>query len=256
MRWDPGQYARFADHRLRPVIDLLARIPIEAPRRIYDLGCGAGAATRLLAERWPQAAVTGVDSSPDMLAAARRQSPGAIRWLDADVGAWQPEATAELIFSNAALHWLDDHPRLFRRLLAALPTGGTLAVQMPRNHGAATHTAIAELATHPRWAPRLQGLLRAAPVGPPSLYYDILSPQAATLDVWETEYLQALSGADPVVQWAKGTALAPFLQALAGADRDEFLAAYAARMAAAYPRRDDGITLLPFRRLFVVATRR
>lgn len=256
MRWDPGQYARFADHRLRPALDLLARVPIEAPRRVYDLGCGAGPATRLLAERWPQAAVIGIDSSPDMLAAAKRQSPAAIAWIGADIAAWQPEAPAEVIFSNAALHWLDDHPRLFRRLLAALPAGGVLAVQMPRNHGAPTHVAIAELAAHPRWASRLRGLLRPSPVAPPHVYYDILSREAAVLDIWETEYLHVLTGADPVVQWASSTALAPFLQALEGTDRDDFLTAYAARMAAAYPRRDDGATLMPFRRLFLVATRR
>jgi trans-aconitate 2-methyltransferase len=255
MRWDPGLYEGFADHRLRPALDLMGAIPDIAAASIHDLGCGPGAATRLLARRWPAAAVTGVDSSAEMIARANAE-PGTIRWQQADIAAWRPEAPADLIFSNATLHWLDDHAGLFPRLFASVTPGGVLAVQMPRNHAAPTHTAIADLAAEPRWAERLGRLLRPNPVAPPEAYYDLLAPAAEAVDVWETEYLHVLEGEDPVVRWVSATALAPLLQALPPAEAEEFRAEYAARMRAAYPRRADGTTLMPYRRLFMVARRK
>lgn len=252
MTWDPSQYLKFASERLRPAIDLLSHVPLEAPATIYDLGCGAGNVTRLLKERWPAGAVTGVDSSPEMLARAREAAPG-LAWIEADLATWSPPAPADLIYSNAALHWLDDHAALFPRLLGLLRSGGTLAVQMPRNHGAPSHTGMIAAARSGPWAARLEPLLRPDPVAEPGFYYDVLRPEAAALDIWETEYLHALEGDDPVVSWTRGTALKPLLDALAEPDRSAFLDDYRARMRAAYPRRGDGRTLFPFRRLFLVA---
>lgn len=256
MRWDPAVYGGFAAPRLRPVFDLLARVPLEAPRRVVDLGCGGGQATRLLARRWPDADITGLDSSPDMLAdAAAQDEGGRITWRQGDAGRWHPEQPMDLVFSNAALHWLDDHATLLPRLFDAVAPGGVLAVQMPRNHGAPSHTGMAEAALAGPWAATLRPLLRPSPVAPPEVYYDLLAPRAARLDIWETEYLHVLDGDDPVVRWTSGTALAPLLQALDDAGRAAFLDDYRARMASAYPRRADGRTLLPFRRLFLVAQR-
>lgn len=250
--WDPSDYLKFADQRLRPALDLLARIDAHAPARVYDLGCGTGNVTRLLARRWPAAEITGIDSSPEMLAAAQgADEDGGVRWQLADLAAWAPPAPADLLFSNAALHWLDDHAGLFRRLVAALAPGGILAVQMPRNHAAPSHTCMAAAARP--WWDRLSPLLRPSPVGDPAFYHDVLAPHAAALDIWETEYLQLLTGDDPVLRWTRSTALAPLAEALDGAARDAFLADYAARLRAAYPRRPDGTTLFPFRRLFIVA---
>jgi trans-aconitate 2-methyltransferase len=256
MRWDPTLYGGFAAPRLRPALDLLARVPLEAPRRIADLGCGGGQATRLLAQRWPAAELSGIDSSPDMLAEAAAKEPASrTAWVRCDVAAWTPAVPLDLIFSNAALHWLDDHATLFPRLLDMLAPGGVLAVQMPRNHGAPSHTGMAEAALAGPWAETLRPLLRPSPVGSPELYYDLLAPRASRLDLWETEYLHVLEGDDPVVTWTSATALAPLLQALEGDARSAFLDDYRARMAKAYPRRPDGRTLLPFRRLFLVAER-
>ncbi len=255
MRWRPSEYEGFADQRLRPALDLIARVPLDQAAGVWDLGCGPGRATRLLARRWPAARVVGVDSSADMLDAARAAADGgAVEWRQADIAGWSPEGPADLIFSNAALHWLDDHPVLFRRLFATLAPGGVLAVQMPRNHAAPTHAAIAELAADPRWRDRLLPLVRPAPVAAPAAYWEILADRAASLDVWETEYLHALTGDAPVVRWVRGTVLAPLLDALDETERGAFLAEYGARMDAAYPRRGE-VVLLPFRRLFVVAQR-
>lgn len=252
--WDAAQYLKFAGPRLRPAIDLLARIEAASPAAIADLGCGTGTATRLLAKRWPGAKVCGVDASPGMLAVARSESADdAIAWIEADVAAWSPAVPLDVLFSNAALHWLDGHARLLPRLVRCLRPGGTLAVQMPRNHLSPSHTCIGEAAAAGPWGRRLDGILRPFPVEAPAAYHDLLVPVAASVDIWETEYLHVLTGDNPVVEWTRSTALKPVLALLDEGEREAFLADYGARIAAAYPRRADGATLFPFRRLFIVA---
>src|SRR5512134_1606205 len=181
MAWDPAQYLKFADHRLRPAIDLLNRVALDEPGEVYDLGAGAGNVTRLIQERWPAAHVTGVDDSATMLAKAAATAP-TITWQQADLAAWRPLRPADLIYSNAALHWLTGHERLFPALLAGLAPGGVLAVQMPRNFGAPSHTLISEAARGGPWRQTLEPLLRPAPVADPAFYYDVLTPSAAALD--------------------------------------------------------------------------
>ncbi len=259
VRWDPAQYGKFAEQRMRPAADLLARISLDAPKAIYDLGCGDGRATRLLADRWPGASLTGVDSSPEMLEAARRSLPDVdwpdVNWLEADLAAWTAEAPADLIFASAALHWLDDHPALFPRLAAMVAAGGVLAVQMPRNFDAPSHACMRDVAAAGPWKAKLAGKERLSPVAEPADYYAMLAPHAARVDIWESDYLHVLEGDDPVVEWTMGTGLRHYLGPLDAAEREAFLADYRARIARAYPRRDDGATLFPFRRLFIVATR-
>lgn len=252
MSWDPQQYARFAGHRLRPALDLIARIPLEHPRTVVDLGCGTGNVTRMLRNRWTEARITGVDSSPQMLAEARKVEAD-IDWEKCELAAWNPAAKFDLVFSNAALHWLDDHAALFARLCAKIADGGALAVQMPHNFGAPSHTLMHELASSGPWRDRLAALLRPQPVLAPEAYYDLLAPRVSSLDIWETEYLQILEGENPVAEWTKGTWLVPLLAALAPDARAAFEAEYRRRVAQAYPRRADGKTLFPFRRLFIVA---
>ncbi|MEW5729530.1 MAG: methyltransferase domain-containing protein [Pseudomonadota bacterium] len=252
MTWDPKTYTRFAAPRLRPAQDLLARVGAEDPAVVADLGCGTGTVTRLLARRWPRARVIGVDSSAEMLDEAGADT-ARLAWVRADIAAWEPDRPLDVVFSNAALHWLDDHAALFPRLMAMLAPGGWLAVQMPRNHGAPSHTEMVAAVRSGPWRERLEPLLRPGPVAEPAFYHDALAPLVSELDLWETEYLQVLEGEDPVVEWTRGTALKPLLDALAEPDRAAFLADYRDRMRAAYPRRPDGRTLFPFRRLFLVA---
>jgi trans-aconitate 2-methyltransferase len=254
MSWHPERYLAFDDHRTRPAADLLARVPLRAPERVVDLGCGPGNSTALLALRWPQAAVVGVDNAATMLAKAR-ESGIAAQWLEADVATWTPDAPVDLIFSNAALQWLPGHQTLLPRLLRHLRPGGVLAVQMPRNFQAASHVMLREVAAQQPWAPRLAGVLRTEPVASPEWYHDLLAPQAAALEIWQTEYLQVLEGEDPVLRWTEATALRPVLQALDEVESAAFRQAYAVRLREAYPRRPDGTTLFPFLRLFIVATR-
>jgi trans-aconitate 2-methyltransferase len=253
MAWNPDQYLRFAQPRLRPALDLISHIPPVTPTTVFDLGCGTGHVTRLLAERWPDATITGVDDSVDMLAKAAAGTGGdGIAWTATSVAKWRPERSADVVFSNAALHWLPDHERLFTQLLESVAAGGVFAVQMPRNFAAPSHTAIAETVQAGPWRAQLEPLLRPSPVQEPGWYHALLKPLARSLDIWETEYLHVLEGDDPVKEWTKGTWLKPVLDALTDSQCADFEREYSARVARAYPKLDDGTTLFPFRRLFMV----
>ena len=252
MDWDPGQYALFTSHRLRPALDLLARIDHADAGLVADLGCGNGAVLPALARRWPDAELIGVDSSPDMLAAAAKQ-PARATLVEADAARWQPGRPVDVIFSNATLHWLDHHDRLLPRLMGMLAPGGVLAVQMPDNFGQPSHTLLAEIADDPAWRDRAAGVPRRDPVLPPADYLAILRPVADDITVWQTTYYQELTGADPVLDWTRGSCLRPVLQALEPDQRAAFLDRYAARLREAYPADADGRVVFPFRRLFLTA---
>jgi trans-aconitate 2-methyltransferase len=253
MAWDPATYLRFSDERLRPGFDLLARMGDLPPGPLAELGCGTGVHARAIAERWLGRAVTAIDSLPEMLKQAAA-TPSSIRWVEADLTSWAPPEKVALVFSNAVLQWVDGHEELFARLMGMLVPGGVLAVQMPRNFDAPSHALMREAAQAGPWAATLKPLLRPDPVGTPEIYYDRLAPLAQDgLDIWETEYLHVLSGEDAVLTWMRGTALRPLLNALAGSERAAFERALAERLRRAYPRRADGHTLLPFRRIFILA---
>jgi trans-aconitate 2-methyltransferase len=257
MAWDPAQYLRFADERLRPGFDLLARVGDLPPGPIVELGCGTGVHTNAIAERWSDRAVSGIDASPEMLAQVV-PGPRRVRWIEADIRGWRAAEPAALIFTNATLQWLDDHATLLPHLMRQLVPGGVLAVQMPRNFDAPSHVLMRETAAEAPWGDRLAPLLRVDPVARPEIYYDLLAALAqGGIDLWETEYVHILSGAEDsesaVLAWVRGTALRPLLAPLPAAERADFAARYDAKLRRAYPRRADGKVLFPFRRLFLVA---
>ncbi len=261
MSWDPNRYLQYEDARLRPALDLLARVPADAPARVVDLGCGAGNVAQYLARRWPAARIEGVDGDEAMLAKARAATRGDARyaWTQSDLAAWRPGGPVDVLYSNAALHWLDDHARLFPALFAHVAPGGALAVQMPDNFRAPSHQALFDVASLERWRDRLARHVRRVPVAPLAQYHAWLEPLAAAVDLWATEYHQRLPGrADgehPVVAWMRGTALVPFVESLDDAEGRAFVDALSPRIEAAYPRRRDGSVLFPFRRIFIVAVR-
>ncbi|WP_033423879.1 trans-aconitate 2-methyltransferase [Actinomadura flavalba] len=248
--WDPARYGTYSAERARPFAELLARVPASDVRRATDLGCGTGALTATLAERWPLATIDGLDSSPEMIAEAR--PAGRVRFRVADLTSWEPDAPQDLIVSNAALHWIPGHTALLPRWAAALAPGGVLAFQVPGNFAAPSHTLLRELCAEPRWRDRLDGLLPAAPVLDAAGYLRLLTGHGLTVDAWETTYAHLLPGPDPVLEWTTGSTLRPVLAALDAADRDAFRASYAAALRAAYPPGPHG-TVFPFRRVFVVA---
>ena len=231
---------------------MIARIPLDDAKRVYDLGCGPGNSTKAVIDRWPEAAITGVDASPDMLAKAKTSGVEA-DWEQADICDWTPQDKPDLILSNAALHWVDDHHTLFPRLMSELSPKGILAVQMPRNFTSASHTILQQVVEGGPWERQLKHLRNFNPVDRPEDYYGYLSPHADYIDIWETEYVHPLTGEDPVFHWLEGTALAPYLSALEPKLAEAFVHECKTRLARAYHKREDGTTLFPFRRLFMIA---
>jgi len=251
MSWDPSLYLAFDDKRTRPAAELLSRIQTETPRNVVDLGCGPGNSTALLAARWLDAQLAGVDSSQEMLDKAATTDVRA-SWSRADIGTWRSSVPQDVIFTNAALHWLENHETLFPTLMDQLAPGGTLAVQMPRNFEAPSHTLLHETVVE-TGNPALTSLLRPNPVADADVYHRLLAPHAASIDIWETTYLQVLTGDDAVLAWTSGTALVPFTSALEGDVCDSFVEAYRQKLAVAYPPEPDGSTLFSFKRIFIVA---
>jgi trans-aconitate 2-methyltransferase len=253
--WSARQYLKFEDERTRPPRDLLARVPLSEPRRVIDLGCGPGNSTDLLIERYPRAEVIGLDSSPDMLRQARERLPERI-FAQADLATWSPQERTDLLFANAVFQWVPDHPAVLQRLLEALPEGGVLAVQMPDNTNEPALLSMEEVSRTGPWAAMLAAANAARNDLPsPGGYYDLLRPHCRHLDIWHTVYNHVMAGPAGIVEWFKGSALRPFLAPLADDMRADFVAAYTARIARAYPARFDGKVLLRFPRLFIVATR-
>lgn len=254
MRWDPAQYERFAGPRARPFVDLVSRIETDSPRHVVDLGCGPGALTALLAARWPAAIVEGIDSSAEMIEAARALDTS-VSFSVGDVTSWTMPADADVIISNAVLQWVPDHQDLIAAWAAALLSGGWLGFQVPGNFAEPAHATMRELAGSARWATSLSGVLRHHDaVSEPSSYAQLLLDAGLEVDVWETTYLHVLPGADPVLEWLRGTGLRPVLAALSPTDGAEFSAELASRLREAYPPGEHG-TLFPFRRIFAVAHR-
>lgn len=253
--WNPDLYRRFEDERTRPARDLLARVPLQTPRQVVDLGCGPGNSTELLLQRFPDAEVLGIDNSPAMLDSARERLPGC-RFELADIGTWTPDGAFDLIYANASLQWVGDHEGLLPRLLSALAPGGVLAVQMPDNRDEPTHRAMRELAAHAPFAALIGdvGKLRTELLGLDG-YYDLLAPLSASLDLWRTEYQHPMDSPARIVEWVRGTGLKPFVDPLPESERAQFLTAYEQRIAETYPVRADGKLRLAFPRLFFVAQR-
>lgn len=252
MDWSPERYARHAAPRLRPALDLLAQVGLDDARRVVDLGCGAGALFPTLRARFPRAQITGVDASPAMLARAREVDQ-VVRLVAADAASWRPEEPVDLILANAVLHWLPDHERLLPELLRSCQV---LAVQVPANFEAPSHRIVRELLAEPPWAERLQGLRLGDNLLAAARYHALLTEAGATVDMWETTYFHALAGPDPVLDWLRGTTLLPVQAALGGAGSAAsatFEAALAPRLREAYPPGPGGLTVFPFKRLFLVA---
>jgi trans-aconitate 2-methyltransferase len=251
--WSPLTYLQFNDERTRAARDLLAQVPLGSARKVVDVGCGPGNSTALLLARFPGTEILGIDSSPAMIAEARRSVPTA-RFLEADASAWLPPPDTDLVFANAIYQWIPDHLVLFPRLLACLKPGAVVAVQMPDNVAEPTHQLMREVADDGPWAERLCGVARPT-LQPVGAFFDALWPASARLDIWHTIYNHALDGPDAIVDWVRGTGLRPFIDPLPPDERAEFLSRYRDRIAEAYPPHAGGKVLLRFPRLFIVAVR-
>lgn len=255
--WDTNLYLKFAGQRGRPAADLVAQIELENPQRIVDLGCGTGTSTEQLQKRWPNADITGVDSSTDMLAKARNSHPD-WKWVESSVEAWKPSDHYDLIFSNACLHWVADHGKLFPRLFSYLAPGGALAVQMPNSYHVPAHTLMHDVAVDPRapWAEMLAGAKETISVRPVTFYYDTVRKLAGRINIWQTEYLQIMDGPEAVLDWITSTAMRRYTEALPNDElRKEFRRQCLERIRLVYPSNDQGKSLFPYFRMFIIAYR-
>jgi trans-aconitate 2-methyltransferase len=253
--WSARQYLKFEDERTRPPRDLLAQVPLDAPRLVADVGCGPGNSTQLLVERFPEAAVIGIDASPDMLRQARQRLPRCT-FVEGDLAAWMPEPNTDLLFGNAVFHWVPDHPAVLARLLQSLPRDGVLAVQMPDNTQEPALVLMEKVAASGPWAGAIAqagGMRYDLPR--PEHYYDLLRPLCRHIDIWHTHYNHIIDNHAGVVEWFKGSSLRPFLTPLDPGQREKFIANYTEEIETAYPVLSDGKVMLRFPRLFIIAVR-
>jgi trans-aconitate 2-methyltransferase len=254
MSWSARQYSLFEQQRTRPVRDLVAAIPLVSAHTAIDLGCGPGNSTEVLAQRFPNAALTGLDSSDDMLCEARQRLPS-LAFEHADIATWKPTRTYDVILANASLQWVPDHAALYPRLVSRLEAGGVLAVQTPDNLEEPAHRLARDIAASAQWAGRI-GDVRLPQRHPAAYYFELLQGHCSDVDVWRTTYHHPLAGGHTaVVEWFKGSALRPYLQRLDEAAQQAFLGDYLNEIREAYPALNDGTVLLPFPRLFLVARR-
>ncbi len=252
--WSPAQYLKFEDERTRPAIELLARVPVEAPKRVLDVGCGPGNSTGLLVARYPQAEIIGLDSSAEMIAAAKKRLPEA-DFMVADIDDYVPRSPFDVIFANAVFQWVPDHLRVLVRLLESSAPGGALAVQMPDNLNEPTHMLMAAVARGGPWRAKFTTPVARETIPPPAAYYDRLKPLAASVDLWHTTYYHVLADPAAIVDWVKGTGLRPYLDRLDPDEQAAFLDEYLIRIGEVHPPLVDGKVLLRFPRLFVVAVK-
>lgn len=256
--WDPHQYEKFKRERARPFLDLFARLDDLDPATIVDLGCGTGELTVELSSRWPHADVLGLDSSSQMMAKAEQhkhaQAPGRLRFEQADIGHWSPSSSIDLVFSNAAFHWLDDHERQIERIAGFVGANGTMAFQMPNQGAQPSHQIVKQLCNAPRWNEKLGAHSTDWSIAAPAWYVRAFAAWGFTSSVWETVYYQVLEGENAVLEWLKGTTLRGILAQLGSSEQAEFLSECGLKLREAYPKTEFG-TLLPYRRLFVVAKR-
>lgn len=246
---------KFEDERTRPSIDLIGRVPLVAATNCVDIGCGPGNSTELIARRYPAARITGLDNSPGMLAKARERLPN-LRFEEVDIANWQTDERFDLIFANAVLQWLPDHPALLERLVSFLKDGGCLAVQMPNNLNEPSHRLMKQVAQEGPWAEKLSSAAEAREtLGSFEEYYAWLRQAGCSVDIWQTTYVHPLDGAAAIVEWFKSTGLKPYIDPLPPEERSEYLQRYQEAIAQAYPAQRDGKVLLRFPRLFFVAQR-
>lgn len=252
--WDPNLYLRFEKERTQPARDLVAKIENLAPARILDVGCGPGNSTLALGDRWPKAQLVGLDSSPQMIEKAQASYPD-IQWVCADAGQDLSRlGRFDLVFSNAAIQWIPDHPALLANLFSLLDAGGQLAVQVPNTQDMPVQTQLRQLAATVTWQPHFAGLAGNASYHPPAYYYDILSGLSPAVQLWQTEYFHVLPSAEDILAWYKSTGLRPYLDCLPDTEVQEaFLQQYLEKLRASYPPQADGRVLFPFRRIFFTA---
>lgn len=254
--WSPKQYGTYAEERGRPFADLVRQVRADDVRTVVDLGCGPGNLTVTLRELWPEATIRGIDSSPQMIEAAQQYADDRLTFEIGDLLEWTAEpGSLDVIVTNAVLQWIPEQLDLLPGFVRALRPGGWLAIQIPGNGNAPSHSILRDLAATEPYAQYAKNASLRAEVPGPDTYVDALSAEGCVVDAWETTYFHLLQGDNAVLEWVKGTGARPVLQSLPDDLRQRFEEEYGARLAEVYEQKDYG-TLLPFRRIFAVAQKK
>ena len=250
--WDNALYDCFRSQRTQPATDLVSRIPNHQPSTVADLGCGGGNSTAVLRARWPDAKIIGVDNSEEMLGAARKNQ-GEVSWVKADIAAWEPPHSFDVLFSNAALQWVPDHETLIPRLLQYITKEGVLAVQVPDHYDSPLYRVLLEVSRDPRWSSRMEVARDSLTRHPVPFYYDVLSGRVAQLDLWTTEYQHVLSSHEDILTFHRGTGMRPYLESLDENETEAFERQVLVGYRDAFPVQPDGNVIFPFKRIFFLA---
>ncbi len=254
MKWDSRQYLQYANERTQPAVDLVKRIPLEAPASALDVGCGPGNSTAIVKAQFPDACVLGIDNSEDMLAKARAQYGSEIEFQHCDIttGLSKVRLGFDIVFSNACLQWVPDHRRILPTLYGLLNPGGVLAVQIPKNGDSPLYKAMDEVVAEAKWN------FNAAEVAynkslSSEEYFDILSSLTDDFTMWESVYYHRMKSHAALVDWIKGTKLRPYLNLLDEGCQKELENEIVQRVIPLYPVQGNGEVIYRFRRLFFMA---
>ncbi len=251
--WNPKQYLRFKNERTQPSIDLVARVRVDNPSTIIDIGCGPGNSTQVLHQRWPNAKITGLDNSNEMIERARKDYPDQ-KWLLTDASKLELDQTYDIVFSNATLQWIPNHDILIPRLLKMVNPKGSLAVQVPANNESLFHRALLSVSLREKWSRFTSGCENLLNYRTAEYYYNILCPLTSELDLWETTYYHVLASHAGLIEWHKSTGMRPFLESLPDDEcRKEFEGEILTECKQSYAIQKDGKVLYPFKRIFFVA---
>jgi trans-aconitate 2-methyltransferase len=251
--WDPDHYLQFKRERTQPSIDLVARIQMDNPKTIIDIGCGPGNSTQILLNRWPHADILGIDSSKAMIERARQDYPHQ-KWKVADAATLTTRPTYDIVFSNAAIHWIPRHHLLLQRLFQMLNENGILAVQVPANQESPLYKSILRVSMSKKWSPFTADREDSITYHSADYYYGQLGLYTKEIVIWETIYYHIMKSHEELIEWYKGTAMKPLLDSLPNDEsREEFKREVLIGCQASYPLQRDRRILYPFKRLFFIA---
>ena len=251
--WNPGLYLKFGDERTQPSVDLVSRIKAINPRNIIDVGCGPGNSTMVLANRWPEAEIYGLDSSRAMIEKARLDYPEKI-WLQGDILDFVPEQKYGIVFSNAVLQWIPDHEKLVSGLFDMVDAGGALAVQISLFSSMTMGKIIEDVSSSGVWQKLMEGCSGLFTYNSSSFYYNLLAEKAGTIEMWETSYIHVMDSHQALLDWIRSTGLKPYLDRLPADEmKRKFEQEILEDIKKRYRAEANGKVLFPFLRLFFIA---
>ncbi len=249
--WNPALYLKYGNERTQPAIDLISKINIGfQPDTILDIGCGPGNSSRALLQRWPDAKLTGIDSSISMIEKAKADYP-ANNWIVADASDFNPDIKYDIVFSNATIQWIPNHEILFRKLSCMVNGGGVLAIQVPRFDEMPLSKAILNVACNEKWRERIKGCAELFTYHDYRYYYDLVSQDYKSIELWQTDYLHILESQYSIIEWIRSTGMKPYLDCLADEEKPLFENTVLDELKRYYPLQNNGKVIFPFKRLLI-----